>query len=47
MNNGANLSEDGSELALVGIGWRPDDLLEGDVHILEDNVETIVSCESV
>ena len=47
MNKGAHLSEDGSHLSLVGIGWGLDDLLEGDGHILEDNVETIVSCESV
>ena len=47
MNKGAHLSEDGSELSLVRTSWGPGNLLEGDGHILEDNVEAIVSCESV
>jgi len=42
-----DLSEDSSELSLVGIGGGPDSLLEGDGHMLEDNVEAVVSGESV
>jgi hypothetical protein len=47
MNEGAHLSEDSSELSLVGIGWGPDDLFEGDRYVPEDDVELIVRCKSV
>jgi hypothetical protein len=43
----AYLSEDGRELSLVRIGGRPHDLFEGEWHMLKDNVEAVVGCESV
>jgi len=43
---GHDLSEDGRELSLVRIGGRPHDLFEGKGHMLEDNIEAVVGCES-
>lgn len=42
-----DLSEDGSELSLVRIGWGSYDPLEGDGHMFQDNVETIVGGEGL
>ncbi len=42
----AYLSEDGRELLLVRISWRPYDLFKGEGHMLEDNIEAVVGCES-
>jgi hypothetical protein len=41
----AYLSEDGRKLSLVRVSWRSYDLLEGEGHMLEDNVEAVVGCE--
>lgn len=40
------MSEDSRELLLVRVSWRSYDLLEGEGHMLEDNVEAVVGCES-
>ena len=42
----AYLSEDGRELSLVRISWRSYDPFEGEGHMLENNVKTVVGCES-
>jgi hypothetical protein len=42
----AYLSKDSHELSLIRISWRPYNLLEGDGHMLKDNVEAIVSRKS-
>lgn len=42
----AYLAEDSGKLSFIRISWRPYDLLEGDRHMLNDNVQVVVSRES-
>ena len=41
----AHLSENGRELSLVRVSWGIYDPLEGERHMLEDDIEAVVSCK--